>query len=171
MDGIIYVSEFLSDPGQVFAELQTTIVWNDSMALRKTASYGVAYNYSQMSYPFKPFTSLLDQLSISLAAQIGFLANNCLINYYANGNSRMGFHSDQTDILATGTGVAILSLGALRTLRFREIIDKTNIVDFALPAGSLLYMDQGVQAKWEHAIPKADIDMPRISLTFRSIAG
>ncbi|MFT5096791.1 MAG: alkylated DNA repair dioxygenase AlkB, partial [Psychrobacter okhotskensis] len=41
----------------------------------------------------------------------GYLPNNCLVNYYLDGSSKMGFHSDDTSQLADGTGVAILSLG------------------------------------------------------------
>lgn len=38
-----------------------------------------------------------------------------------DGTSSMGYHSDQTDNLEKNTGIAIISLGAERILRFRKI--------------------------------------------------
>ncbi|KAA2239012.1 alpha-ketoglutarate-dependent dioxygenase AlkB [Chitinophaga agrisoli] len=100
---------------------------------------------------------------------LGFTPNNCLINFYMDGTSKMGYHSDQTDILAAGTGVVIISLGATRVLRFRNIADKEQVVDFPLPSGSLIYMTQELQGVWQHAIPAADTDEGRMSLTFRKM--
>jgi alkylated DNA repair dioxygenase AlkB len=169
MDGITYTENFLPDPDGIFGYLKENIDWDTSMAARKTASYGVAYNYSQMSYPFRRMPQLLKQICMDVLAAIGFEPNNCLANYYLDGKSKMGFHSDQTDILEENTGVAIISLGQARILRFRNIIEKDHTVDFELHPGSLLYMDQSVQKYWEHAISKSDIDNGRISLTLRKI--
>lgn len=80
-----------------------------------------------------------------------------------------GFHSDQADILEAGTGVVIVSLGAARILGFKRISDPEIIVDYNLESGSLFYMSQEVQSEWQHAIPKSDTMVGRISLTFRSL--
>ena len=169
MVGITYIPEFVLNPAAIFDELESSISWDERMTARKTASYGVAYNYSQMSYPFNPLLPVLKQLCLDIEKQIGFEPNNCLINYYLDGKSKMGFHTDQVDILEQNTGVAIISLGQPRILRFRKIENKEDIVDFTLSSGSLLYMTQAVQAEWEHAIPKADTNLGRMSLTFRKI--
>lgn len=169
MEGVTYIDGFLSRPEETFNILKGTVSWDERMTVRKTASYGVAYNYSQISYPFKPLLPELRQICTSTEKELGFMPNNCLINYYPNGKSKMGFHSDQIDILEADTGVVIISLGQARILRFREIIDKTHTIDFELSSGSLFYMTQDVQAKWEHAIPEAAIDAERMSLTFRKI--
>lgn len=171
MDGIIHISNFISYSDQIFTYLAAHADWDTSMALRKTASYGVAYNYSQISYPYKPMLPLLADICKQLQPHIGFIPNNCLLNYYADGRSKMGFHADNTDVLEAGTGVAIVSIGDNRVLRFRETHNKTNLIDYSLSPGSLLYMAQSVQANWQHAIPIADTDRARISLTFRRIAG
>jgi alkylated DNA repair dioxygenase AlkB len=169
IDGIIYKKDFFLLSKDLFNFLEQNVNWDARMTVRKTASYGVAYNYSQMSYPFQEMLPALEKICDDLNTAIGFKPNNCLINYYANGSSKMGFHSDQTDILEQGTGVAIISLGAVRTLRFRNIDNQQNMVNFQLDSGSLLYMTQDVQNKWQHAIPKSDDDQPRISLTLRKI--
>ena len=169
MDGITFISDFLPESSRLFNHLAHSVHWDERMFARKTASFGVAYNYSQISYPYQEFTPELTAIIDAIAAELGFRPNNCLINYYLDGSSKMGWHSDQTDILAPGTGVVIVSLGATRSLRFREIAHKENKVDFPLPSGSLIYMTQQVQALWQHAVPKADTDQGRMSLTFREI--
>ncbi len=169
MEGITYIKNFLSSPDSVFNYLENNLDWDTSMAIRKTASYGVAYNYSQMSYPFKPMLTELKQICEAVATTVGFEPNNCLANYYPDGKSKMGFHSDQTDILEENTGVVIISLGEARILRFRNILKRELIVDFELQSGSLFYMEQSVQKEWEHGIPKHVRDRARISLTLRMI--
>lgn len=79
-------------------------------------------------------------------------------------------HARKTaSILEPGTGIAIVSLGETRTLRFKNIKAPSEQVDFQLPAGSLIYMTQEVQDEWLHAIPASDTDNGRMSLTFRAI--
>ncbi|RFZ95420.1 alpha-ketoglutarate-dependent dioxygenase AlkB [Mucilaginibacter conchicola] len=167
--GVTYIDSFLPAADALFSYLNEQVDWDVSMSARKTASYGVAYNYSQMSYPYRQMPDALEEICQTINKTIGFKPNNCLINYYGDGSSKMGFHADQTDILDKGTGVVIVSLGAARVLRFKNITDNDNLVDYKLASGSLLYMDQDVQAKWLHAIPKSDDVQPRISLTFRKI--
>jgi alkylated DNA repair dioxygenase AlkB len=111
----------------------------------------------------------LDDLIPGIMDYVGFEPNNCLINLYHDGTSSMGYHSDNTDILSTGTGVVIISVGSNRTLRFKNKIDKDNIIDYNLSNGSLFYMNDAVQLDWLHSIPKSDAVGPRISLTFRDI--
>ncbi len=167
--GISFTDGFVKDPAILFNTLVAKVNWDERMSGRKTASYGVAYNYSQMSYPYQEFLPELENLIPEIEKLVGFAPNNCLLNYYLNGESRMGFHSDQTDILAPGTGVVIISLGTSRILRFRNIADKTVRHDYELPSGSLIYMTNEVQDLWQHAIPKSDTSAGRISLTFRHI--
>lgn len=139
------------------------------MTARKTASFGKSYNYSQIEYPYQAFLPELEVINKKLKTVIGFEPNNCLINYYLDGKSKMGYHSDQTDILATGTGIAIVSVGETRTLKFRNIENPDLFINYELPSGSLVYMTQEIQALWQHSIPKSDTENGRISLTFRQI--
>ena len=169
MKGITYIENFIDNPSILFGILKSDVDWDERMNARKTASFGKAYNYSQISYPFQEFPEVLVSIIDSIKNTLNFEPNNCLINYYLDGKSKMGFHSDQTDILYEGTGVAIISVGETRTLRFRNIEDKELIKDFQLPSGSLIYMTNEVQDKWQHSIPKSDTENGRMSLTFRKI--
>ncbi|MDF1695400.1 MAG: alpha-ketoglutarate-dependent dioxygenase AlkB [Saprospiraceae bacterium] len=169
MEGITYIENFINHHTELFDRLKNTVNWDTRMASRKTASYGKAYDYSQISYPFKEFNEDLAQLVEAIGKTLDFTPNNCLINYYLDGKSKMGYHSDQTDILFEGTGVAIISIGETRTLRFRNILDKEIKVDYPLPSGSLIYMTNAVQEKWQHAIPRSVTENGRMSLTFRKM--
>ena len=169
MEGVTFTEHFLSNAASTFLYLRDNVQWDERMAARKTASFGKAYNYSQIEYPASPMPEILAAICKDVEKAIGFLPNNCLVNYYLDGKSKMGFHSDQIDILEKDTGVVIISLGEERVLRFREIENPETIVDFPLPSGSLLYMTQEVQKLWQHAIPKTDTNNGRISLTLRNI--
>jgi len=169
MKDITFIDNFLDNPNSLFEFLKTNVEWDETMMARKTASFGAAYNYSQMSYPFKEMPNELTIICHKVKDAIGFEPNNCLINYYLDGKSKMGFHSDQTDILEPNTGIVIVSLGETRILRFKNIKNNEEIKDFELPSGSLIYMTQELQDEWQHAIPKSDTENGRMSLTLRRI--
>lgn len=168
LPGVFY-APFLADADTLFNRVSRETVWDTRLQARQTATFGVPYNYSGMTYREVPLPSYIAEVCAQLVSVVGFLPNNCLANYYPTGDSTMGFHSDSTDELMPGTGVAIVSLGTIRTLRFRRIGDSTVTHDFPLTHGSLLYMTAPVQTQWKHGIPPEGTTGPRISLTFRCV--
>ncbi|ALV04768.1 2-oxoglutarate-Fe(II)-dependent oxygenase superfamily protein [Roseateles depolymerans] len=166
---IRFEEQFLDGSQALFQKLKQSVTWDVRMKARKTASFGVSYDYSQITYPESPMPAELQAVCQKLQAALGFLPNNCLLNYYEDGLSSMGFHSDSSEELAPGTGVAILSLGDTRSIIFRSKADRSVEFSYPLPSGSLLYMTKQIQDHWLHAIPKAQNAGERISLTFRSI--
>lgn len=160
--------DFIADQMTLFNTLRDTIAWEGSMAARRTASFGVPYNYAQMTYPAVPMHSALVPVVEQLYAALGVRFNNCLLNFYETGRSKMGFHADDTTNLQPGTGVAIVSLGYPRRLTYRTKADKTVQKAFMLQPGSMLYMGSDVQDQWVHAIKKQKGVGPRISLTWRA---
>jgi len=167
---ILIVDDFLPDADRLFAALETGIVWQDRIRKRPTASFGVPFNYSGLTYEAAPMHPLLVPVCDGIENELGFRPNNCLLNYYKSGSATMGFHVDATDQLAPGTGVAIVSLGAERSLTFRNIGDRTLERDYRLRTGSLLFMPNAVQNEWLHAVRKEPGAGPRISLTFRQVS-
>jgi alkylated DNA repair dioxygenase AlkB len=139
------------------------------MRARRTASFGRPYDYSGMTYPEAPWPDWLASLRERVSQAVGHPLNNGLANHYADGEATMGFHADNMVGLAAGSRVAIVSLGAERTLRFRHQRDRSVVVDQRLAPGSLLHMGADVQAEWHHAVPAAPGAGPRISLTFRQM--
>src|SRR6218665_282597 len=132
MEGITYKENFIDNPNGLFELLTSKVKWDERMTARKTASFGKAYNYSQIDYPYQDFLPELDAINKKLKTVIGFEPNNCLINYYLDGKSKMGYHSDQTDILVKNTGVAIVSIGETRILKFKNIKNPDQFLSYEL---------------------------------------
>ena len=160
--------DFVNAPEALMNTLLAELPWEGSMAARRTASCGVPYNYAQMVYPAAPFPPLLEEVRQKLAKRFGVPFNNCLLNHYPDGRSKMGFHSDDTSGLLPDSGVAIVSLGFPRPLRFRGRANPEERCSFLLASGSVLYMSSDVQEEWAHAIKRARYAEPRISLTWRA---
>lgn len=159
---------FLPEHAALFETLRDTIDWNRSMSARLTASFGRPYNYRQMVYPEAPMHEALAPVVDRLEAKLGVRFNNCLLNYYLDGRSKMGFHADDTTDLRPESGVGIVSLGAARKITFRRKDDENTRWAKELAPGSLLYMLHDVQEEWVHAIKRQRHAGPRISLTWRA---
>jgi alkylated DNA repair dioxygenase AlkB len=167
--GVWVEDEFLTDSRALFTLLAETTDWDERMRARKTASFGVPYNYSGITYPVATVPESVAALMDRLADRLGYRSNNRLANYYTDGESAMGFHSDSTDGLAPATGIAIVSLGAERSITFQAKANKLHTAEFVLQCGSLVYMKAEVQNDWKHAILPQRGASGRISLTFRNV--
>jgi alkylated DNA repair dioxygenase AlkB len=167
--GAIRIAEgFLPDADALYSHMAAAVAWDDRMRARKAASFGVPYNYSGIEWPAAPFPDYLLPVLERLTAHLGYRCNNCLAHYYPGRHSTMGFHTDATDALIPGTGIAVLSLGAERAITFRHMRERGIQESYPLPAGSLLYMCPEMQLAWKHGIlPAEHAPGGRISLTFR----
>lgn len=164
---VTFVPDFLPSHKDLFDHLLSSVEWDERLRARKTASFGVSYDYSGITYPQVAVPESLQGICKQVEEALGFYPNNCLLNHYPDGQSSMGFHSDSTEELAEGTGVAIVSLGSEREMLFRYKQVRSHEVPYTLSPGSLLYMSKEFQSLWLHAIPKAPGSGQRISLTFR----
>ncbi|GED22421.1 alpha-ketoglutarate-dependent dioxygenase AlkB family protein [Halomonas halmophila] len=95
--------------------------------------------------------------------------NSVLINRYAHGQHRMGWHSDNEPELGPTPVIAAVSLGSDRPLRFRWKDRRASAFNVDQPDDSLLLMGAGVQSLLEHCLPDRRHRGLRISLTFRAI--
>jgi alkylated DNA repair dioxygenase AlkB len=154
---------------KLYGQLCDRIDWDERISARKTACYGLAYNYSGLVYEDKPMHDLLVPICNQLETTLGFQPNSCLINFYEDGRSKMGFHSDEIDNLEAGTEIIIISLGVERKLSFRSKANYEERRYYLLPHGSMLHMSQQTQEQWSHAIKRATVTDGRISLTLRRI--
>lgn len=163
--------QFISqtDGSILLSQLTDSVDWDNSIKARKTACYGETYDESGVDYEVQPMLDLLKPLCDRILTTLNFEPTNCLLNYYSDGKSTMGFHSDTTSNLEDETGIVIISLGAEREITFRNKDDYDLRHTFLLPHGSLFYMTQETQDYWSHAIKKSPVNDPRISLTFRRI--
>lgn len=155
----------------IFTNLKSKVVWDNSINSRKTASFGTPYNYSGIEYEISRIPAFFDELIEIVIKTNHFAPNNCLVNYYFDNKSKMGFHSDQIDILSENTGVAIFSFGSKRTMRFKNKINNELIYDVVLENNSYFYMSQNSQIDWLHSIlpDKDEVNVERFSVTLRKI--
>jgi alkylated DNA repair dioxygenase AlkB len=170
IEGVVYVADFVAEHAALFPWAVQHVKWDERIRARKTASFGVPYDYAGLTYQAQPFPPELECVRARVAARTGEDVNNCLLNYYPDGRSRMGFHSDSEAGIVPGTGVAIVSLGVERPLRFRVSARPDERIDYVLAPGSLLFMPPRVQTQWQHALPRSSQREGRVSLTFRTIA-
>ena len=166
---VVYRADFVHDDDGLFALALETLDWDSRFASRRTASCGIAYNYSGIAYPDKPVPDFIAMLFRDVARVVGHSVNNCLANYYPDGRSSMGFHSDSGDRIVFGTTTSIVSLGAPRSIVFRGKDDRTKSFALELASGSLLVMGARVQDMWQHGLPRTALSGPRISLTLRNL--
>lgn len=170
-----YIHPFVQNSEKLMSAIFKDASWNH-MASRSVASYGVAYaglkSYATRGESFKspPLPEYLLGICRRIQERFGFEPNNCLINYYKDDSSKIGFHSDSIGEIVIGTGIAILSLGAERELSFRQVTDFTVTGGKWLQDGSLFYMTREMQRDWQHAILPSKTEVSaRMSLTFRQL--
>lgn len=94
--------------------------------------------------------------------------NVCLLNFYENGDQRIGWHSDREEV-GRNTPIASVSLGATRQFLVRSkehgVRDRASM---ELSNGSLTVMENICQLDYLHSIPKQKhVVTGRINLTFR----
>jgi alkylated DNA repair dioxygenase AlkB len=75
------------------------VKWDESIKARKTASFGKSYNYSGIEYSELEMLPQLEEMCDLIEMNVGWKPNNCLLNYYEDGQNVMGWHSDRTDII------------------------------------------------------------------------
>jgi alkylated DNA repair dioxygenase AlkB len=158
-----------ADADAVLEFLLADVTWDERMRARKTASFGVPYNYSGQHYDAVPMPPPIAQIADRARAHAGHSFNNCLANLYESGDNTMGFHQDSYEGLTHGSSIAIFSLGAPRRLVFRSL-DRAHHAKLTLEHGSLLLMTHVTQRGWAHAVPRDPAVGCRVSLTFRSFS-
>lgn len=166
---IVLIDSFIKNDYSLFELIKKETVWDNSFKSRKTSSYGKPYNYSGKEYDFNKFPDYIERISNSIKSSFNYNPNNCLLNYYDNFDSFMGYHSDETNKLKINTGVTIISLGSTRVIKFKNKKNNQEF-EFSLKSGSLLYMGNSVQNDWLHSILKLNNNSnERISLSFREV--
>ncbi len=180
---LILDSNFISleNAQKLFSSLQSEIAWQQPEvkvfgkvhAIPRLqgwmADSGVSYQYSGLTLGEAPWHEQVSQLRQQINEEHKTDFNSALLNYYRNGDDKMGWHADDERELGYEPTVAIVSLGQVRTLKVRNNTTKV-VTDVQLESGSLLVMKPGFQSHFQHQIPvRKKINEGRISLTFRKI--
>lgn len=152
---------------------------------RKYKSYGVTPKFdadNPKSYMFsehenvksEAIPAMLHKLLEGLNAppvQVKF--NNCVINWYKDGNDYIEMHGDCTSSWNDNGIVVIVNVNETENDCRQFVLENRNgndIHSFKLLNNMIVVLDKENQKMYRHGVPKApDIKTGRISLTFRSI--
>lgn len=167
--GVTHVPGLVPEHGALFRYLQSTVRWRTRYGTRETVTWGESYHLRKQTRTRYPWPDFLRPLATAVETRFGFLPNNCVANHYPDGSHSIGFHSDQGMEIRAGTGVVIISLGAVRHMVLRRIDDLAIRYHYALAPGSAFHMDDSSQTVWQHGILPEPGTGPRIGLSFRRI--
>ena len=116
--------------------------------------------------PTRFWTNRLSSLKDKIESYTDHKFEVCVLIYYPDGNSGVGFHSDYSAFGDT-TIIPSISLGEEREFEFREK-ESGLVFSQILENGSLVVMGKHCQNRYEHSLPvNSKYKNPRINLTFR----
>jgi alkylated DNA repair dioxygenase AlkB len=132
---------------------------------------GIEYKYSGLTHKAKPWTDELKKVQDLLQnMSADFTFNSVLLNFYRDGNDKMGWHADNEKELGKYPIIASLNLGATRRMDFKNKALSSEKISIYLNSGDLLIMLGDTQEIYLHQIPKEKkVKSSRINLTFRNI--
>ena len=132
---------------------------------------GTGYRYANQLFMPEPWQQSVLNLKNNLNLWLGTEFNAVLLNFYRDGQDRMGWHADGESELGFSPTIASISLGATRKFKVRENRTK-QVTDIGLVNGSCLIMTGNSQRDYQHSLPvqKRVLD-GRINLTFRHVSG
>ena len=113
---------------------------------------------------------LLDRMARCLGRRYGVALPSISANLYRDGHDSVAWHGDRIGRHRVDSVVAILSLGATRTLLLRPDGGGPSL-SFPLHSGDLLVQGGSCQRTFEHCVPKRSAAGPRISVMFRQRGG
>jgi alkylated DNA repair dioxygenase AlkB len=147
--------------GKTYNEPRLTAIHGDDNVLDKE------YVYSKSIRKLSPMTPSLKEIQSMIENYTGIHFDFVLLNYYRDGNDKVGWHSDDEKMMDCSNIVSI-SLGAERPFKFREKTTHKVVWKETLKNGSMVWMKGGCQEEYEHEVPKSiNVSSPRINLTFR----
>jgi hypothetical protein len=175
-DCIEYVKGFIENDKEVFSNLLNTLAW---VRIDKTprmeyycndvnVSYTYGKNAGRRSYNVMPWSDTLLKVKGLVEKKLNTKFEVAFLNRYENSKDQLGWHADDSPEMDDDRPIAIISLGAIREIWFREMENKEDILKIKLESGSLCIMKPGMQETHYHRIPRADKEVgPRISITLR----
>jgi alkylated DNA repair dioxygenase AlkB len=113
---------------------------------------------------------LLERMARCLGHRYGVQLPSISANLYRDGHDSVAWHGDRIGRVRADAVVAILSLGATRTLLLRPDGGGASTA-FPLHSGDLLVQGGTCQRTFEHCVPKRANAGPRISVMFRQRGG
>ncbi|WP_410675031.1 alpha-ketoglutarate-dependent dioxygenase AlkB [Amycolatopsis sp. cmx-4-68] len=164
---------WLEGADELFAALVEGVPWQAEK--RKMYDRVVAvprllsYYRENVPLPHPALAAARDALSQHYLRELREPFRTAGLCYYRDGRDSVAWHGDRIGRGAReDTMIAILSVGAARTLALRPRGGGGKTLARAVGHGDLLVMGGSCQRTWEHAVPKTAKPVgPRISIQFR----
>ena len=113
---------------------------------------------------------VVDRIRERVEKHTGRTFSYCLVNYYPNGTTGLGFHADDESDLDPEEPIVSVSFGASRDMVFKHKRKEMSDIKVALTPGSVVEMHPPLQSNWKHAIPpRTRVTTGRFNLTFRAL--
>ena len=167
---ITYLPEFITpDRAQSwFEELSMQIAWQAGRRMMYDREVDIPRLQAHFRVADAPLLPALSDALDMVRKHVKAPFDSVGLNLYRDQHDSVAPHNDRTDDLVRGEPIALLSLGAARTMVIRQKKPPLRQLRIELEAGSLLIMSWDTQLHYDHAIPKQreKVD-PRISIAFR----
>lgn len=136
-----------------------------------------AYHFAGTTVAADEWTPEIRELADELQETLGLKhkINYALLNYYHNGSSKLGYHSDSEKDLVPGAPILSISLGTPRDFLIKanpssKAKKKHNeTIEVLLNPGDLLIMAKNTQKHFKHSVPERVDGGSRINITFRTM--
>jgi alkylated DNA repair dioxygenase AlkB len=137
-------------------------------------SYGKDYKFSGVVSSSLDVPPILQKyIDYANSQNPNYNFNGILVNWYPDGNSYIGFHSDDETQLVKESPIYCFSFGQKRRFILQEKKGEKKRKDFVVENNSYIVMGGQCQKYYKHSIPKitkkAELEscQPRISITLR----
>lgn len=139
--------------------------WHEPNRMR-SGQGELSYSYSGTKVVAREWTPLVKSVKDFLESKYGADVNYVLLNYYPDGTSQLGYHSDDEKGLVFKASIWSVSFGASRKFYLKH--SDGTLYKTVLNHGDLLVMEGETQLHFKHSVPKeAKVKEPRINMTFR----
>jgi len=148
MNSVIYTKSFLENPEELFhILLEKAKQWNKINYFKRHVCH--------YTFDIDELNAVLSNIETNYSRQV----MGVFLNYYEDGNEYAPYHADKYNF-----DTLLMSLGATRTLRYKENKTKTNY-DYVLNSGDLLFVPDEINKYYKHSLLKTKkVNEPRISI-------
>lgn len=171
------VPGWLSGADLVFAELVARLQWGQrevTMFDRRVLEPRLTSWWSPVGSEPEPLP-VLEEARMALTRHYSLPFDSVGFNLYRDGRDSVAWHADRERYEREDPVVAVLSTGSPRPFHVRPKAAGPDGVrrsrTWVLGQGDLLVMGGACQHDYEHCLPKAAVDGPRLSVVFRHHLG
>ncbi|RDS83344.1 alpha-ketoglutarate-dependent dioxygenase AlkB [Dyella psychrodurans] len=151
-----------------FSALRDAVDWHASARMMYERMVDVPRLHTHYTIDDPGLPDVLREALAVVGANVHASFNSIGLNFYRDEHDSVAPHNDKLHELVPHQPIALLSLGATRTMVIRRKLPPHLKTELELEAGSLLLMGWNAQLHYDHGIPKLRRPVgPRISLAFR----